>query len=71
MTMNNNVTEYKSIKSNSTYTVTIENGRAYLGVTGEAATNSKVITEKERIRKSGGDEVEIVKWIARKLSNTY
>ena len=69
--MPNNVAEYKSVKSNSTYTVTTENGRAYLGVTGEAATNSKVIAEKERIRKSGGDDVELVKWIARKLANTY
>lgn len=61
--MPNNVAEYKGVKSNSTYTVTTENGRAYLGVTGEAATNPKVIAEKERIRKSGGAPRSVVAFV--------
>ena len=68
--MNNNVTEYKSKKSNSTYTVSMQGDRAYIGVSGEAATNGKVIAEINRIRRGGCDKAT-AEWTARMLANTY
>ena len=49
--MPNNVAEYKGVKSNSTYTVTTENGRAYLGVTGERPYDTSVLGVKLALSK--------------------
>lgn len=61
---------FKSLKSKSEFVVSGEKGRAYLTVTGEAATNSKVLKEIDRIRKEGTD-FATAEYIARQLSNTY
>lgn len=61
---------YKSAKSDSKFIVRGEPGRAYLIVSGEAATNAKVLRECERIRKSGATWDEAV-WTARMLAKTY
>lgn len=61
---------YKSAKSDSKFIVRGEPGRAYLIVSGEAATNAKVLREVERIRKSGATWDEAV-WTARMLAKTY
>ena len=62
--------EYKSRKSNSVFIASGEKDRAYLIVTGEAATLPKVLKAIERIRREGGD-FATVDWEARLLSNTY
>ena len=61
---------YKSTKSNSRFVVRGEPNRAYLVAEGEAATNSKVLKECERVRREGGT-FATVEWIARQLSRTY
>lgn len=61
---------HKSTKSNSEFTVSGEKDRAYLVVSGEAATKPKVIKEIERIRREGAD-FATVDWTARMLANTF
>lgn len=61
---------FKSLKSRSEFIVSGEKGRAYLSVTGEAATNPKVLKEVARIRREGAD-IATAEYIARQLSNTY
>ncbi len=62
--------EIKSIRSNTTYTVTGDKSRAYLTVRGEASTNRKVLAEVERIR-IGGADFATAKWTANQLARTY
>ena len=62
--------EYKSKKSRSTFVARGEKDRAYLVVTGEAATKAKVMKEVERIRIGGGSFWE-VNALARQLAATY
>lgn len=62
--------EYHSAKSGSRFIVRGEPGRAYLIVIGEAATNTKVQRECERIRR-GGATFEIACWVARQFARTY
>lgn len=49
------INEYKSIKSESTFTVTGTDERAFIICYGEAASNPKVQAEILRIRNSGCD----------------
>lgn len=65
-----NEKSHKSTKSNSVFTVSGEKDRAYLVVSGEAATKPKVINEIKRIRREGAD-FATVDWIARQMSATY
>lgn len=65
-----NTREYKSRKSNSVFTVAGEPKRAFLTVTGEASTNSKVQKEVLRIRREGADFAS-ADWTARMLANTF
>ena len=62
--------DIKSTKSNSTYSVQGTEQRAYLIVTGEAATKAKVMKEVDRIRTGGATFAE-VKWTAKMLASTY
>ena len=62
--------EYKSAKSDSMFIVRGEPRRAYLIVSGEASTNTKVMKEVERIRR-GGASFEMACWIAREFARTY
>lgn len=62
--------EYRSTKSDSKFIVRGEPGRAYLIVSGEAATNAKVMKEVERIRR-GGSSFEMACWVAREFARTY
>lgn len=62
--------EYKSKKSRSTFVARGEKDRAYLVVTGEAATKAKVMKEVERIRIGGGTFFE-VDALARQLAATH
>lgn len=62
--------EFKSKKSRSVFTVSRKTERAFLTVSGEAATNRKVQDEVARIRKSGATWDEAV-WIAKMLASTY
>lgn len=62
--------DIKSTKSNSTFSVQGTEQRAYLIVTGEAATKAKVMKEVDRIRTGGGTFAE-VKWTAKMLASTY
>lgn len=62
--------EYRSAKSDSRFIVRGEQNRAYLIVSGEAATNTKVQRECERIRR-GGATFEMACWIAREFARTY
>ena len=62
--------EYKSTKSESSFKVTGEKDRAYLNVTGVAASNAKVKKEVDRIRRQGGN-FDTVSFIARELSKTH
>lgn len=62
--------EFKSKKSRSVFTVSGKKERAFLTVSGEAATNRKVQDEVARIRKSGATLDEAV-WTAKMLANTY
>lgn len=63
-------TEYRSQKSDSVYTAVGEKDRAFLQVTGQAATLPKVKRIVDNVRLGGGtfDQVE---FIARQLSHTY
>ena len=61
---------YKSKKTASQFIARGEPNRAYLIVTGEAATVGKVVNEVDRIRKQGAD-FATVDWTARMLSNTF
>ena len=61
---------YRSRKSESSFIVRGEPGRAYLIATGEASTKAKVLKEIDRIRREGSD-FATVDWIARQMSNTY
>jgi len=63
-------TEYRSQKSDSVYTAVGEKERAFLQVTGHAATLPKVKRIVDNVRIGGGtfDQVE---FIARQLSHTY
>lgn len=54
-------------KTNSVFTVTGEPKRAFLSVSGEAATDRKVIDEVARVRKCAYDW-NTVTWIARQLA---
>lgn len=62
--------EYKSTRSESVFTATGEKSRAYLKVTGHAASLPKVKRIVDNIRTGGGtfDQVDCV---ARQLSRTY
>lgn len=60
----------ESKKTRSKFTVKGDKKRAFLTVSGEAATNAKVVKEIERVRTSGGSFDEVC-WIARQLANTY
>ncbi len=62
--------EYRSAKSDSKFIVRGEPGRAYLIVSGEAASNAKVQRECERIRR-GGSTFEMACWVAREFARTY
>lgn len=62
--------EYRSAKSDSKFIVRGDPGRAYLVVSGEAATNVKVQRECERIRR-GGSTFEMACWVAREFARTY
>lgn len=62
--------EYRSSKSRSTFVARGTKDRAFLLVTGEAATIGKVKKEVERIRIGGGSFWE-VDTLARQLSATY
>lgn len=62
--------EYRSRKSNSVFVAKGEKERAFLIVSGEAATLPKVIKEVGRIRKEGADFMT-VDWVARQFANTY
>lgn len=62
--------EYRSAKSDSMFIVRGEPSRAYLIVSGVAATNAKVQRECERIRR-GGASFEMACWIAREFARTY
>lgn len=63
-------TEYRSKKSDSVYAAVGEKDRAFLQVTGHAATLPKVKRIVDYVRIGGGtfDQVE---FIARQLSHTY
>lgn len=62
--------DFKSAKSKSVFTVAGERSRAYLTVSGEAATDAKVQKEVLRIRREGGD-FDSVKFVAKQLSRTH
>lgn len=62
--------DIKSTKSNSTFSVQGTEQRAYLIVTGEAATKAKVMKEVDRIRTGGATFAE-AKWTAKMLARTY
>lgn len=64
------VEEINSKKSRTIYTVSGNVERTFLTVSGEMATNSKVLAEVARIRRSGASWSEAV-WTARMLANTY
>ena len=62
--------EYRSEKSRSVFIARGTKLRAFLQVTGEAATNQKCIKEVDRIRRQGATMYE-VKMTARQFSKTY
>lgn len=68
--MDNMTYEIKSTRSNTIFTVTGDNSRAYLTVSGEASTNRKVLAEVDRIRR-GGSDFATAKWTANQLARTY
>lgn len=61
---------YKSRKSRSEFTVKGTTTRAYLAVSGEAATNPKVLKQISDVRK-GSYDFATVDWMARQLKETY
>jgi hypothetical protein len=62
--------EIRSKKSNSIYTVSGTEERAFLTVTGEAYSKAKVQKEIARIRRSGSD-FDTAVWTAKMLASTY
>lgn len=64
------VYEIKSTKSHTTYTVKGEKDRAFLAVSGDMATNRKVMGEVDRIRRGGAD-FATAKWTANMLAKTF
>lgn len=62
--------EYKAKKSRSVFTAKGTPSRAFLAVTGEAATNSKVMKAINQIRVKGAD-FATADWTARMLANTF
>lgn len=64
------IVNYKSRKSRSEFTVKGTPSRAFLAVTGEAVTNSKVMKAINQIRVQGAD-FATADWTARMLANTY
>ena len=62
--------EYKYKKSHSIFAAKGTPRRAFIAVTGEAATNPKVLKAVNGIRVSGAD-FATADWTARMLSNTY
>ena len=63
-------TEYRSSKSRSVFSAKGTPSRAFLAVTGEAATNSKVMKTINQRRVQGAD-FATADWTARMLANTY
>lgn len=63
-------TTYKSRKSNSEFAVNGMPTRAYLAVSGDAATNPNVLKQIGDVRK-GSYDFATVDWIARQLKETY
>ena len=63
-------TTYKSRKSHSEFTVKGTPTRAYLAVSGDAATNPKVLKQIGDVR-NGSYDFATVDWIARQLKETY
>ena len=61
---------YKSRKSRSEYSVKGTPTRAYLAVSGEAATNPNVLKQISDVRK-GSYDFATVDWMARQLKETY
>lgn len=62
--------EYKAKKSRSVFTAKGTPRRAFIAVTGEAATNSKVQKTVNQIRVQGAD-FATADWTARMLARTY
>jgi hypothetical protein len=62
--------EYRSSKSKSRFIAKGTPSRAFLSVTGEAATNSKVQKTVSQIRVQGAD-FATADWTARMLARTY
>ena len=63
--------EFKSEKSNSIFTVSGENERTFLTVTGEAAKNRKVQEEVEAVRRKNGTCWDLAVWKARMLARKF
>jgi len=61
---------YKSRKSRSEFSVKGTPTRAYLAVSGEVATNQKVLKQISDVRK-GSYDFATVDWMARQLKETY
>lgn len=61
---------YKSRKSHSEFSVIGTPTRAYLSVSGDAATNPKVLKHIGDVRK-GSYDFATVDWMARQLKETY
>lgn len=61
---------YKSRKSRSEFSVNGTPTRAFLAVSGEAATNPKVLKQISDVRK-GSYDFATVDWMARQLKETY
>ena len=63
--------EFKGTKTASTFAVEGTKDRAFLVVTGEAATNRAAMLEAEKVRKAGGDKFDTVVWRARMLARDF
>ena len=63
-------TTYKSLKSHSEFSVKGTPTRAYLAVSGDAATNPKVLNQIGDVR-NGSYDPATVEWMARQLKETY
>lgn len=64
------IVNYKSRKSHSEFSVKGTPTRAYLAVSGDAATNPKVLKQIGDVRK-GSYDFATVDWIARQLKEIY
>ncbi|MBO6063456.1 MAG: hypothetical protein J6P62_05725 [Bacteroidales bacterium] len=62
--------EFRSAKSDSVFKASGDRGRAYLSVTGKAATVAKVKKEVERVRREGAD-FETAKFLASQMAKNY